>query len=286
MRPVFPLYLNSHANPLSTGLNQPGETYPMVLAYHVIFGAYGFWLPNDPRGSWSKFVGRWELVRFGKATTVTTTHSLAHQQHDRTARLAAKQSLLFPAVTFTGRQALAVAEGFAVAIAESGCVVYACAVLPEHVHLVIARHARKVEQNVGHMKARATQELKSQGLWPDEKRPVWGGPGWRVYLDTLPTCSEQSATSSKTRSKRGSLCSAGRWSRPTFCRDRMIINCFKKSSLLVSFRRRGRPGAALALKLNTSAGRKRPGETRRLRVANDPAKHSDADLAIQSPVRP
>ena len=22
-----------------------------VLAYHVIFGAYGFWLPNDPRGS-------------------------------------------------------------------------------------------------------------------------------------------------------------------------------------------------------------------------------------------
>lgn len=28
----------------------------MVLAYHVIFGAYGFWLPNDPRGSWSKFV--------------------------------------------------------------------------------------------------------------------------------------------------------------------------------------------------------------------------------------
>jgi hypothetical protein len=29
----------------------------MILAFHAIFGAYGFWLPNDPRGSWSDFVG-------------------------------------------------------------------------------------------------------------------------------------------------------------------------------------------------------------------------------------
>jgi hypothetical protein len=28
----------------------------MIRASHVIFGAYGFWLPNDPRGSWSTFV--------------------------------------------------------------------------------------------------------------------------------------------------------------------------------------------------------------------------------------
>lgn len=35
----------------------------MVLASHVILGAYGFWLPNDPRGSWSTFVGAWDLYR-------------------------------------------------------------------------------------------------------------------------------------------------------------------------------------------------------------------------------
>jgi len=34
----------------------------MVRAYHVIFGMYGFWLPNDERGSWSDFVGSWELL--------------------------------------------------------------------------------------------------------------------------------------------------------------------------------------------------------------------------------
>ena len=32
-----------------------------VLAYHLILTNYGFWLPNDPRGSWSEFVRAWEL---------------------------------------------------------------------------------------------------------------------------------------------------------------------------------------------------------------------------------
>lgn len=40
----------------------------MIHGYHVIMPMYGFWLPNDPRGSWSEFVRKWELVRFGKST--------------------------------------------------------------------------------------------------------------------------------------------------------------------------------------------------------------------------
>ncbi|MCA9086946.1 MAG: hypothetical protein KDA81_23035, partial [Planctomycetaceae bacterium] len=40
----------------------------MIHGYHLILPMYGFWLPNDPRGSWSDFVWKWELVRFGKAT--------------------------------------------------------------------------------------------------------------------------------------------------------------------------------------------------------------------------
>lgn len=35
----------------------------MIHGYHLIWGAYGFWLPNDPRGSWSDFVYSWELER-------------------------------------------------------------------------------------------------------------------------------------------------------------------------------------------------------------------------------
>src|SRR6516162_6452412 len=84
----------------------------MILASHVIFSTYGFWLPNDPRGSWSDFVGAWELFRFGPATKIDTTRSVAAAPHNRETRMAAKQSLKYPEVHFTGIQAKTVAEGF------------------------------------------------------------------------------------------------------------------------------------------------------------------------------
>ncbi len=43
----------------------------MIVGYHVIFAMYGFWLPNDPRGSWSDFVGSREVHRYGTATKTT-----------------------------------------------------------------------------------------------------------------------------------------------------------------------------------------------------------------------
>ena len=75
----------------------------MVIGSHVIFSTYGFWLPNDPRGSWSEFVGAWELFRAGgPATKTTERRSLARDPHDRARRLATKQALQRPPVTFTG----------------------------------------------------------------------------------------------------------------------------------------------------------------------------------------
>lgn len=55
----------------------------MIVGYHVIWGTYGFWLPNDPRGSWSGFVGSWELFRYGPATKTVERRSLAYRAHDR-----------------------------------------------------------------------------------------------------------------------------------------------------------------------------------------------------------
>src|SRR5436309_10797776 len=111
----------------------------MILAYHVIFGAYGFWLPNDPRGSWSDFVGAWELRRFGPATPTHERASVAHQRHDTSLRLAAKTALKRPPVQFSGIQARAVGRGFANSVQRGGLIVWACSLLPEHVHLVIGR---------------------------------------------------------------------------------------------------------------------------------------------------
>ena len=80
----------------------------MVHGHHLIISAYGFWLPNDPRGSWSDFVRAWELAKFGEATKVETRRSVAAAPHDRRLRAAAKEALKYPAVEFTGLQALSV----------------------------------------------------------------------------------------------------------------------------------------------------------------------------------
>jgi REP element-mobilizing transposase RayT len=160
-------------------LNIPWKTIDMILAYHVVFGTYGFWLPNDPRGSWSDFVASWELVQFGKATKTIERRSLAHVAHDRRLRDEAKRALKFSPVVFSGRQALAVAQGFDRARKESGYILHACSILFEHVHLVIGR----IERMVGHLKTRATQQLSATGLWSTDKRPVWGENVWKVFLD-------------------------------------------------------------------------------------------------------
>ncbi len=164
----------------------------MVFGYHVIIGAYGFWLPNDPRGSWSDFVRAWELRRFGPATKVNTRQSVAKQPHDRAVRLAAKQALRYPPVSFTGIQARAVGRGFANFLERSGVILWACSILPEHVHLVIARHRYTVEQIVNLLKGDATRQLLDETLHPLAawRKPHGGVPRcfaqreWKVFLDS------------------------------------------------------------------------------------------------------
>jgi REP-associated tyrosine transposase len=157
----------------------------MILGFHSIAGAYGFWLPNDPRGSWSDFVASWELFRYGPATKTDTRRSVAHVRHDAAARLKAKEGLKYPPVELTGVQARAVAHGFAEAMRQSGYHVLACAILPEHFHLVTGWQPRSIRRVLGHFKGRATHHLIKESLWPDPKRPVWGEKGWNVYIDSL-----------------------------------------------------------------------------------------------------
>ncbi len=116
-----------------------------MIGVHIVVGAYGFWLPNDPRGSWSTFVGSGELFRYGGATKVTTNRSLAGRQHDVAARLAAKSALQRPAVKFDGMQARAIRRGFAACAEKSDLRIWACAILPDHWHLVVGTRRLLVE---------------------------------------------------------------------------------------------------------------------------------------------
>ncbi|MGD1276571.1 MAG: hypothetical protein ABR964_05030 [Tepidisphaeraceae bacterium] len=163
----------------------------MILATHLIFSAYGFWLPNDPRGSWSKFVASWDLLKYGKATTVSADRSLAYKPHDVSLRRRAKSALKYSPVQFTGIQARAIARRFAHAIRERSYVLHACCILPDHVHLVIARHARPANEIVGHLKFAATQRLLKEDLHPfsgtesgEELPSPWARGTWQVFLDS------------------------------------------------------------------------------------------------------
>lgn len=164
----------------------------MIIAYHVVISAYGFWLPNDERGSWSDFVRNWELFRnYGSATKVSTMHSVANRPYDHARREAMRQSLACPPVKFTGKQAQAIAYGFAKKTIRSGYIIHAFAMLREHAHLVIASHEYGIEQVVKLLKGAASRELLDAGLHPfaNQRDPesgrlpqVWGRNMWKVFL--------------------------------------------------------------------------------------------------------
>lgn len=163
----------------------------MIHGYHVIWGTYGFWLPNDPRGAWSDFVASWELAQLGDAIKTLERQDVDLAQWARW-RAKALAALRYPAVVPSGEQALAVGRGFAKGILKSGFTIWACSILPQHVHLVVARHTFKVEQIANLLKGEATKELKAQSMHPQARfqkakgglPSMWSEGQWKVYLDT------------------------------------------------------------------------------------------------------
>jgi REP element-mobilizing transposase RayT len=122
-----------------------------------------------------------------KVSSGSNSHAEQNENH-----LAAKKALKLPAVRFTGQQARSVGIGFASAVQKSRFTIWRCSILPEHVHLVIARHTYKVENIVGLLKGAATKQLKADGLHPfsgfvSKKVEIptpWSSRCWRVYLDS------------------------------------------------------------------------------------------------------
>jgi REP element-mobilizing transposase RayT len=165
----------------------------MIHGYHVVIATHGFWLPNDPRGSWSETVRKWELLRFGECTRSVDKRALNELSLDEIAlRDAVRAALAYPPVTLTGLQAAAVGRGFGQQIAKSDYTIWACSIMPEHSHLVLARHHYKMEQIVNLMKGAATTQLLDEECHPlagyaqSGRRPprMWAEHEWTVYLDS------------------------------------------------------------------------------------------------------
>jgi REP element-mobilizing transposase RayT len=162
-----------------------------VVAYHIIFGAYGFWLPNDPRGSQSRYVFAPRLTPFGPPQRLRFDTTLTPAD---AAQLRAMQAELeFPPVRFSPAQITVIAEGFGTIIGRLGLVFYAAALMPDHVHIVATRQDMHAEDIVGHLKRAASRQLSKAALHPfagysrrDQRLPSpWGERGWKVFLFDL-----------------------------------------------------------------------------------------------------
>jgi REP element-mobilizing transposase RayT len=181
----------SHSRARSERLN---GGLAMVLGHHIIFTAYGFWLPNDPRGSWSNFVASWELFRYGEATKTDTRRSVAGKPHDRQLREDAKAGLKYPPVVFSDAQIQTISDGIAESAHKGGLTIWACAILPDHVHLVVARHKCKAEMIMNLTKGACSKKLLAAELHPFKHYQgthastpsCWAAKGWNVFLDSAP----------------------------------------------------------------------------------------------------
>ena len=163
----------------------------MVIAYHATFAAYGFWLPNEGRGSWSTEVWAPHLKRFGEATKTTERRSLANRPHDRDRRRQMRDALLYPAVRFNQTQRDAIATGIADIIPKIDLHLLACAIMWDHVHVVTLRHREPIEEIVGYLKRAATRALTRAQVHPlagyETSRgripTPWVEGGWNRYLN-------------------------------------------------------------------------------------------------------
>lgn len=158
-----------------------------VLAYHIIFGAYGFWLPNDPRGSLSRYVFASRLAAFGPPQRLRLDTTITPAD---TAQLRVMQAELeLPPIRFSPAQIAAIAEGFGQIIGRLGLVFYAAALMPDYVHIVAARQEIYAEGIVGHLKRAASRQLSKAALHPfagrarrDQRLPSpWGEHGWKIF---------------------------------------------------------------------------------------------------------
>ncbi|HTU17112.1 MAG TPA: transposase, partial [Gemmataceae bacterium] len=60
---------------------------------------------------------------------------------------------------------------------------YACAIMPDHIHILLRKHKHQAEDMMEALKNASRDRLLSGGCWPAD-HPIWtGGGGWKVFLD-------------------------------------------------------------------------------------------------------
>lgn len=147
----------------------------MIIAYHAIFTTYGTWLPNDPRGSYSKGIYNEQLqtlctIKYGRQNPPPAKELLMRFW------TAATKSLKRPPFLIDDNARLIIAAGFRTAVKRLNIRVPACAIMNNHVHILVLRSEYRIEYIVNQLKGAATQALKL-------KQTPWTRGCWKVFID-------------------------------------------------------------------------------------------------------
>jgi|SRR5436190_4767303 len=154
----------------------------MVVGHHLIWTIYGSWLPNDPRGSTSHEIRCAEIVglghlHFGRKKVQPAGEDI------RKFYEAAHDILKHELLKFSSDEIGLLGGEFAKVVQHRAYTCYACAIMPDHVHLLIRKHRDKAETMIANFQDASRDALIAQRRRPAE-HPIWGGPGWKVYLES------------------------------------------------------------------------------------------------------
>src|SRR5262245_17790927 len=111
----------------------------MIVGHHIMWTAYGCWLPNDPRGSSSHEVCVEEIAELGEhhygRKKIQPPSSEIREFYEN-----ACEVLKHPLLRFWEEDIQILASSFAKTIREQRYTCYACVIMPDHVHMLIRRH--------------------------------------------------------------------------------------------------------------------------------------------------
>ena len=125
----------------------------VVIAHHLIWTAYGYWLPNDPRGSMSKTIACDVIAELGELhygrKQVQPSAREIKEFRDQ-----ARGVLKYPLLDFRVQDFPIIADALAEAIREHNYTCYACAIMPDHVHALIRKHKHQAEDMLENLTGR------------------------------------------------------------------------------------------------------------------------------------
>src|SRR5437773_4067166 len=150
----------------------------MVIAYHLIITAYGWWLPNDLRGSTSRAIECDVLKELGELhfgrKKIQPSGAEIREFYER-----AEELLKFDLLTFDDRAVKVIADAFGECIKDNNYTCYAGVTMLDHSHLCIRKHKHIAEEMIEQFQLYSKRALIEAGLRPNG-HPVWAQGGWNV----------------------------------------------------------------------------------------------------------